>query len=396
MRKRMKNMNLRKALVTFVSLLILVSNVVGQPAFVLHDGTPVRLRLSRNLSSADATLGETVDFEVLDDVKVNEVVVISRGAVALGTVTEAQSKRRMGRAGKLNVNIDHVRLVSDERVALRAVKETKGGSNTGKMTGAIVATSIVFFPAAPLFLLVHGKDITIPKGTEITSYVNGEVSLSATKFGAKASIARKESATAQSNPSKSNHDEKEGDGSPTAARVAKVTITSEIAGAEIELDGQFVGSTPTTLDIVEGVHRITVRNGGKVWERSIRLSVGGSVAVNASFDQTSAPSTSQPPLTVASPSNQSRDTSNGGEPPASESVQPESNNDGATSSETGYANCGESLREVPVSSSKTGLKSLRCGEKVTILGRLGNWVRIRTADNVEGNVSSRFISQHQP
>ena len=140
---------------------------------MLHDGTPVRLRLNRNLSSADATVGETVDFEVLDDVKVNDVVVISRGVVALATVTEAQSNRRMGRAGKLNVNVDHVRLVNDEKVALRAVKETKGGSNTGKMTGAIVATSIVFFPAAPLFLLVHGKAITIPKGTEITSYING-------------------------------------------------------------------------------------------------------------------------------------------------------------------------------------------------------------------------------
>src|SRR5262249_35273412 len=104
-------MNSQKALVAFVSLLVLMQNVLGQVPFVLHDGTPVRLRLSRNLSSADATMGETVDFEVLDEVKVNDVVVIARGSVALGTVIEAQSKRRMGRAGKLNVNIDHVRLV---------------------------------------------------------------------------------------------------------------------------------------------------------------------------------------------------------------------------------------------------------------------------------------------
>ena len=43
------------------------------------------------------------------------------------------------------------------------------------MTGAIVATAIVFFPAAPLFLLMKGKDITIPKGTEITAYINSKV-----------------------------------------------------------------------------------------------------------------------------------------------------------------------------------------------------------------------------
>jgi hypothetical protein len=53
------------------------------------------------------------------------------------------------------------------------------------MTGAIVATSIVFFPAAPLFLFVHGKDITIPKGTEITAYVNGDVKLDSGQFAVK-------------------------------------------------------------------------------------------------------------------------------------------------------------------------------------------------------------------
>src|SRR5262245_52264723 len=71
----------------------------AQPApFILHDGTPVRMRLSRTLSSHDAQVGETVDFEVLDDVKVEDRVVIKRGSVALATVTEAQPKRLMGRA----------------------------------------------------------------------------------------------------------------------------------------------------------------------------------------------------------------------------------------------------------------------------------------------------------
>ena len=155
----------------------------AQPApFVLHDGTPVRMRLSRTLSSHDAQLGETVDFEVLDDVKVEDRVVVKRGAVALATVTEAQPKRRMGRGGKLNVNIDSVRLANGDKVALRAIKESKGGGHQGAMTGAIVGTAIVFFPAAPLFLLMHGKDITIPKGTEITAYINGEIPLDSVKL----------------------------------------------------------------------------------------------------------------------------------------------------------------------------------------------------------------------
>jgi len=155
----------------------------AQPApFILHDGTPVRMRLSRTLSSHDAQVGETVDFEVLDDVKVEDRVVIKRGAVALASVTEAQPKRRMGRGGKLNVNIDSVRLANGDKVALRAIKESKGGGHQGARTAAIVGTAIVFFPAAPLFLLMHGKDITIPKGTEITAYINGEIPLDSVKL----------------------------------------------------------------------------------------------------------------------------------------------------------------------------------------------------------------------
>jgi hypothetical protein len=150
--------------------------------FVIHDATPVRLRLSRNLSSANATLGETVDFEVLDEVKIGDTCVISRGGTAIATVTKAESKKRMARGGKLDVNIDYVRLANGDKVALRAVREGRGGGHTGAMVGGMVATSIVFFPAAPFFLFMHGKDVTIPKGTEITAYTNGEIKLDPAKF----------------------------------------------------------------------------------------------------------------------------------------------------------------------------------------------------------------------
>src|SRR5262249_25701235 len=119
--------------------------------FGLEDGTPVKLRLTRNLSSATDKTGDTVDFEVVEDVSVNGTLVIPRSSTAWATITEAQPKRRMGRGGKLDVNIDKVRLKDGEKVALRAVKDTKGGGHVGAMTGAMVATGIVFFPAAPLF-----------------------------------------------------------------------------------------------------------------------------------------------------------------------------------------------------------------------------------------------------
>src|SRR5271157_684312 len=130
------------------------SNFTSAKGFVLEEATPVKLRFSRTVSSADAHVGDTVDFEVLQDVSVNGTLVISKSGVAFGTVTEAQPKRRMARGGKLEINIDYVKLLNGDKAALRAVKEGKGGGHTGAMTAGIVATGIVFFPAAPLFLFM--------------------------------------------------------------------------------------------------------------------------------------------------------------------------------------------------------------------------------------------------
>jgi len=169
-----------------ISAMMFHSNGAGAPpslavvvpaTVVLHDGTPVRLRLSRNLSSADAKTGDSVDFEVLDDIKADDVLVVARGSSALGTVTEAHPRGRMGKGGKLDVTIDYVRMVNGEKAALRAVRESSGGGHQGAMTAGIVASALIVWPAAPFFLFMHGKDSTMPKDTEITAYVNGEISI---------------------------------------------------------------------------------------------------------------------------------------------------------------------------------------------------------------------------
>jgi hypothetical protein len=99
---------------------------------VLEDGTPVRLRVGRTVSSEDAHVGDRVDFEVLEEVRVQDLLVIRKGSLALA----AEPKKRMARGGKLGINIDDVKLISGEKVALRAVKDAKGGGHTGALWSA--------------------------------------------------------------------------------------------------------------------------------------------------------------------------------------------------------------------------------------------------------------------
>lgn len=233
--------------------------------FVVLDGTPVKLRINRTISSEDAHVGDTVDFEVLEEVQVNGTVVVAKGGLAYATVTEAQPKRRMARGGKLGVNIDFVRLADEEKAALRAVQEVKGGGHTGAMTGGIVATAIVFFPAAPFFLFMHGKEITIPKGTQVTAYVNGDMKLDLAKFQPPEPVPAAAPAVAEAAP----------------ATQAQVQVTSTPDGADIEIDGIFVGNTPSTVGVAAGQHDISVKKTGfKSWERKIAVS-GGQVNVSA-------------------------------------------------------------------------------------------------------------------
>jgi hypothetical protein len=233
----------------------------------LLDGTAIKLRLTENLTSATAKTGQQVSFEVLEEVDVEGVAVIAKGAQALATITMAEPKRSMGRAGKLDVNIDSVRLVDGEKAAISATRSEKGGSHTGAMTAGMVGTAIVFFPAAPLLLFIHGKDITIPKGTEVTAFVAGDMKLEMSRF-----------APAGSQPGTVV------EGPVIVAASASLTVDSSVAGADIEVDGSFVGSTPSTVSVAPGQHTIVVKKKGYAdWSRSMAVA-GSGVRLSAELE----------------------------------------------------------------------------------------------------------------
>jgi len=154
-----------------------------QSKTVLFEGTPVRLRLTKEVSSANAQVGDAVNFDTLEDVRLGDVVVIPKGSHALGKVTTVVPKRRMGRAGKLDMSIEYVRLPLGERLPLSGAPEKSGKGHQGRMTGAMVATGIIVWPAAPFFLLMHGKDVTIPSGQEVTVYTANDYDIAKARAG---------------------------------------------------------------------------------------------------------------------------------------------------------------------------------------------------------------------
>ena len=274
MRKPLFALGLIATILTTSNFNLGISQTQSQPTptenttksdLVLVEDTPVRLRLMQTLSSGTAKLNEKVDFEVIEDVKVNNIVVIPQGGTAIATVTEAQPKRRFGRSGKLNVNIDYVRLPNGDKAPLRAVKGGSGGSRTAVMTTAVVATAIVFFPAAPLFFFMKGKNIIIPKGTEISAYVAADKPISSAALPTEAVSPQPAS---------------------PATDVSTIIVRSTPDGAEITIDGKFMGTTQSTMKLPAGDHTVSIgKSGYKEWSRTVTLNAGSDITIDATLEK---------------------------------------------------------------------------------------------------------------
>lgn len=249
---------MRKTLTAF-----LITASIAAAQVTIPDGTKIRVRLEQTISSATADQGQGVDLTVTEAVKIGDEIAIPEGARVTGTVTLAQEKRHMGRAGKLDFSIDRVRAADGEWVPLRyTVNKINGGSHAVS-TGVLTAgAAVLFWPAAPAFLLIKGKDVTVNKGVIFETFTDRDHVMATLN------------SVAPSLP-----------GSPAALNsthgTASVSITSPTPGAEIEVDGAFVGSTPTALSLSTGTHQITVRNGVNMWQRTIQISAASNVTVNA-------------------------------------------------------------------------------------------------------------------
>lgn len=72
----------------------------------------------------------------------------------------------------------------------------------------------------------------------------------------------------------------------SAQGTSRVSIQSDPAGAEIYLDGQMVGSTPSTLMIPSGSHQFRVHAPGHPdWTRTVSILPGSEISLSAPLDK---------------------------------------------------------------------------------------------------------------
>jgi PEGA domain len=226
---------------------------------MLAEGTVVKLRTTSPLSSSDARVGQSVEFEVTEEVRVGNIIVIPKDSAAFATVTAAQSKHSSAKTGKLEVSIDYVRLANGDKAVLRA-GATASAHNAP--TATETPSKIVFNPVS-----TSGKDVTIARGTEVSAQINTSVPVDPRKFlqvgGAMIPVPE----------------------SVTTEGVTELTIGSNPGGAEITVDDQLVGLTPLRVIVRRGDHVVALRLAGySTWVRSVQAA-GGKMNVTAALDK---------------------------------------------------------------------------------------------------------------
>jgi PEGA domain len=238
-------------------------------AQLIPEGTKVRVRLENTITSATAQEGETVELSVVEPVKIGDVTAFAEGARATGTVVEAHEKRRLGRAGKLDFSVDRVKGIDNQWVPVRYTVNKRSGESHAVQTGILTAgVALVFWPAAPVMLLIKGKDITINRGMAFDVYTDGNHTLlNETGSSSPVSVGQQFGSSG-------------GGGSATAT----VTVTSNVANADIEIDGTFMGNTPTTIQMKGGSHQVAVRANGKIWERVVQVNPGSMISLSATLN----------------------------------------------------------------------------------------------------------------
>jgi hypothetical protein len=134
---------------------------------VLPDGTELNVVTTEEISSKTATEGDALTFKVDEDITVNGKVIIAKGALVKGEVSNAKKSGRMGKAGALSIRILSTETVDGQRLKLRASKGKEGDDKTG----TTVALVVLF---GPLGFLKKGKNAKIKEGTRIKAYTDEE------------------------------------------------------------------------------------------------------------------------------------------------------------------------------------------------------------------------------
>lgn len=152
-----------------INSLCFKNGVVPSAAKKVEQGTLVKVEFLTALSSGKNRAGDPVEFQVVDNVYVDGMLVIPAGSRATGEVTKAASSKSFGKNGKLEMDFKTVDGFDGTPIALVMGDKAKDeNKNMAYAAGASVTGAILLGPIGLVGgAFVKGKQIEIPIGTKM-------------------------------------------------------------------------------------------------------------------------------------------------------------------------------------------------------------------------------------
>lgn len=157
-----------------ISIFLLSSNIYANTV-TLKAHTSIPVRLAQNINGNLDNQGDTVYFEVIEDIKVDNHTVISKGTFVTGKITNAETRKSMGKAGKLIIDARSLKAVDGQMVYIVRDAMTSEGR---KRTGATVAHVIMW---GPLGLFAKGRAARIMLDSEYDIEVDTDTKIDISK-----------------------------------------------------------------------------------------------------------------------------------------------------------------------------------------------------------------------
>ncbi|WP_185974387.1 hypothetical protein [Litoribacter populi] len=154
-----------------VSILTMSFSTKGYQEVTLSSGTIIPLENANEINSATLTAGQTLDFFVRQDIKVEGQTVVKRGALARGQVLRVQRAKGLGKEGFVEVEIRSVEAVDGSEILLTGGRLTEEGDD--RQVAAIALGVLVCI----LFLTMKGKNAVIPKGYAVDARVANDIQI---------------------------------------------------------------------------------------------------------------------------------------------------------------------------------------------------------------------------
>ena len=154
-----------------------IEDVEAGNAYIPED-TVINLILLDKLDSNVNKKGDTVNFELKDDLAVENIVIVPKGTKFSGVIRKAHGSRIFNQSAVIRIKLDDVLLANGKPVSFKQDVKIKGGINYANMA---VGTAIGFVvPFSGMFF--KGSEIDCQPGTIIDYKLNDNVDLGLTKM----------------------------------------------------------------------------------------------------------------------------------------------------------------------------------------------------------------------